>query len=156
MTSQSVSFAQVTLPSTCLHRLDAQSVSNQSYEVRVWLPPSYPDFPEEHYPILYMSDGDQCFGMTVDVVRYLIRGKLVPEMIVAAVGYGSDRPPEEGGLNMRSRDLAPFVTDFSPEPRGEAFRQFLEKELVPFIESTYKSTQTSGLSTASPLGGCLR
>jgi hypothetical protein len=59
-------------------------------------------------------------------------------MIVAAVGYGSDRPPEEGGLNMRSRDLSPFATEFSPEPRGEPFRIFMQEELIPFIESAYR------------------
>jgi predicted alpha/beta superfamily hydrolase len=138
MTSKSVSIGEVQLPSTFLHRLDANNVPGQTYEARVWLPPSYPDSPERRYPILYMPDGDHCFGMAVDIVRYLIRGMLLPDTIVVAVGYGSDRPPEEGGLDMRSRDLAPFATEFSPEPRGEAFRLFLEQELVPFVESTYR------------------
>ena len=147
------SLGQVLLPGTFLHRLEAHNVARQAYEARIWLPPSYPESPKRHYPILYMPDGDYCFGMAVDVARYLIRGKLVPDMIVAAVGYGSDRPPEEGGLDMRSRDLAPFVTDFSPEPRGEAFRLFLEQELVPFVESTYRADPDLRAFYGFSLGG---
>jgi predicted alpha/beta superfamily hydrolase len=138
MTSASVPISQVQLPNTCLHRLEALNVPGQTYEARVWLPPSYSDSPERRYPILYMPDGDHCFGMAVDIVRFLTRGTLAPEMIVAAIGYGSDRPPDEGGLDMRSRDLAPFATEFSPESGAEAFRLFLERELVPFVESTYR------------------
>jgi predicted alpha/beta superfamily hydrolase len=138
MADLSTSPGQVVLPGSILQRLDSHNVPCQSNEVRVWLPPSYHDSCEARYPILYMPDGDYCFGMAVDVVRYLIRGELVPEMIIAAVGYGSDRPPEQGGLNMRSQDLSPFATGFTPEPRGEAFRLFLEQELVPSIESTYR------------------
>lgn len=138
MASLSAPPGQVVLPGTLLHQLDATNIPSQSYEACIWLPPSYPESPERRYPILYMPDGDYSFGMAVDVVRYLIQGKHVPEMIVVAVGYGSDRPPAEGGQNMRSRDLAPYVTDMTPEPRADLFRLFLEQELLPLIESTYR------------------
>ena len=138
MTSSTVPSGQVVLPGTLLHYLEAANVPGQSYEARIWLPPSYPDSPERRYPILYMADGDYGFGMAIDVVRYLIQGKHVPEMIVVAVGYGSDRPAAEGGQNMRSRDLAPYVTEMTPEPRADLFLLFLEGELLPSIESTYR------------------
>lgn len=144
---------QVVLPHTLLHKLDASNIPNQPYEVRVWLPPSYPEAPERRYPTLYMPDGDYCFAMAVDVVRYLVQGTLAPEIIVVGIGYGSDRPPQEGGKNMRARDLAPYVTDMTPEPRAEAFRLFLEGQLVPLIESTYRADPEFRAFYGFSLGG---
>jgi hypothetical protein len=116
----------------------AEAIPDQSYEIRIWLPPSYVESPDRTYPALYVLDGDYCFGMAVDIVRYLIRGEYIPELIVAAVGYGSDRPPEEGGRNMRSFDLAPIEIGLSAKPRGAIFRLFLRDQLIPFVESNYR------------------
>jgi len=133
------SLSEVALPNTRLHRISAQDIPGQTYEIRIWLPPSYTESPNKTYPTLYVLDGDLCFGMVVDVVRYLLRGEYIPEVLIAAVGYGSDRLPENGGWNMRSLDLAPFEMGQGTKPRGEDFRLFLEGQLVPFVESTYRT-----------------
>jgi predicted alpha/beta superfamily hydrolase len=133
------SLSEVALPNTRLHHLVAQNIPDQSYELRMALPPSYSDSPDARYPVLYLLDGDICFGMAVDIVRHLIFGTHIPEILIAAVGYGSYLPPEEGGQNMRAYDFAPFEMEGLPEPRGEAYHLFLQDELIPFVESTYRT-----------------
>ena len=133
------SLSEVALPNTRLHHLAAQSIPDQLYELKMWLPPSYLDSPDARYPVLYLLDGDYFFGMAVDTVRSLHFGAYIPEILIAAVGYGSVRPPEEGGQNMRSYDFAPFEMEGLPKPRGEAYRLFLQDELIPFVESTYRT-----------------
>ena len=133
------SLSEVALPNTRLHHLVAQNITDQSYELRMALPPSYSDSPDARYPVLYLLDGDICFGMAVDIVGHLIFGTHIPEILIAAVGYGSYLPPEEGGQNMRAHDFAPFEMEGLPEPRGEAYHLFLQDELIPFVESTYRT-----------------
>lgn len=138
MTMPGASHGEVALPSTHLHHITAQAIPDQTYEIRMWVPPSYTESPARSYPALYLLDGDHCFGMAVDTVRYLIRGGNIPELLIAAVGYGSDRPREEGGGDMRSHDFAFPDMGVPGKARGELFHRVLGEEIVPFLESTYR------------------
>lgn len=151
MSDESVS--KVVLPDTDLHHLTSHSVPDQTFEISVCLPPSYSISPEKRYPVLYLLDGDFCLGMAIDVANYLRIGEYIPEILIVGVGYGSQLPPDKGGSNMRSRDFWPFSTESGTESGGEAFRLFLEQELVPFIDSTYRSDPSKRALYGFSLGG---
>jgi predicted alpha/beta superfamily hydrolase len=94
-------------------------------------------------PVLYVTDANGTFGMTVDIVRYLQLGRLLPGLLVVGIGY-----PVAGfreAQRLRSRDLTPTVRDEmhdgdgNPLPSGgaEPFLAFVADELLPSITRRY-------------------
>lgn len=93
-------------------------------------------FSEQHYPVLYLLDGDGHFHAVTALLEHLSQSGICPEMIVVAI------PNTD-----RSRDLTPThslllpdgtTQDFLKTTGGaEAFTSFLEKELIPYVESHY-------------------
>jgi predicted alpha/beta superfamily hydrolase len=73
------------------------------------------------YPVLYLLDGSANFDMVVSITQYLSQEGLCPAMIVVGIIH-----PD------RSKDLIPVA--------GNQFMSYLEKELIPYIDSAYHTT----------------
>ena len=108
----------------------------------------------QQYPVVYLLDGDGHFESVVGMIQQLsqVNGNtIVPEMIVVGI------PNTD-----RTRDLTPthIVSDppmmdsiFSKNTGGgENFAAFLEKELMPHIDSTYP-TQPYKMLIGHSFGG---
>lgn len=81
------------------------------------------------YPVLYLLDGSEygLFNAISDLRR--LGSKLAPQLIIVAI-ENTDR----------NRDMMPVVADGYPgPPRAEDFLSFIEKELIPSIEKTYRT-----------------
>jgi predicted alpha/beta superfamily hydrolase len=116
----------------------------------------YISFPDEYdksdkkYPVLYLLDGDVTFGMAASIARYLQFGNTIPELIIVGIGYGTLKKSEG---NMKSRDYT-----ISPK-KGRSgtggapkFREFLKEELIPYMESTYRSNPDERTISGYSLG----
>ena len=67
----------------------------------------------------------------IGITTRLRNDRNAPEMIIVAIENTN-----------RNRDMMPVVAKDYPGPsRAEAFLGFLEKELIPDIEKTYRTTQ---------------
>jgi uncharacterized protein len=111
----------------------------------------------QKYPVVYLLDGDAHFYSVVGMIQQLsqVNGNMIcPEMIVVGI------PNTD-----RTRDLTPTHTDIDPFTRdsaaflktsggGENFIAFMEKELMPFIESKYPTAPYKMLIGHS-LGGLM-
>ncbi|CAM3003896.1 alpha/beta hydrolase-fold protein [Paenibacillus sediminis] len=117
----------------------------------MYLPPSY-DKSDATYPVLYMQDGQSLF--TSDNVEWQVDealesifvSKKAPETIV--VGISSDP-------NTRFNEYAPWKNGVGDGGEGDAYADFLAKELKPYIDEHYCS-QTDSKHTAiggSSMGG---
>ncbi|MHA4809377.1 alpha/beta hydrolase-fold protein [Flavitalea flava] len=115
---------------------------NEQRKIWIHVPESARDVhSKKKYPVIYLLDGDWNFTGVVGMIDLLgsINGNTYcPEMIVVGI------PNTD-----RLRDLTPtYVTDglwidSSTSRRsggGEAFMSFLEKELIPHIDSLYPTT----------------
>ncbi|MCM3877614.1 MAG: alpha/beta hydrolase-fold protein [Thermoanaerobaculia bacterium] len=81
------------------------------------------------YPVLYLTDAETQFEHTSATARFLARNFFMPEVIVVGV-TNTDR----------TRDLSPSRDPKFPTSGGaDRFLDFLEKELVPFVESGYRT-----------------
>ncbi|MGN6639599.1 MAG: alpha/beta hydrolase-fold protein, partial [Mucilaginibacter sp.] len=88
------------------------------------------------YPVVYLLDGDSHFASVSGMVQYLNGVGVSPDMIVVAI-LNTDRP----------RDLTPTHSLLMPDGSksndlkttggGEKFISFLQKELIPHVQSTY-------------------
>lgn len=111
---------------------------NRSYWV--YIPASYKDkmFSSNKYPVMILLDGDTHFHSVTGVVQFLSADHKIPEMIVIGV------------LNTdRTRDLTPTHTDIGYDGQvdlklqhsggGDRFLAFLSEELLPHIDSNYRT-----------------
>lgn len=110
----------------------------------VYTPPSYTDTTTtpQHYPVLYLLDGDAHFHSVSGLVQILSTGVnatfAIPELIVVAIPNTN-----------RTRDLTPtnVSTDFNGEPAprlavsggNAAFFEFMQNELIPHIDAQYRT-----------------
>jgi uncharacterized protein len=107
------------------------TILGEDRKVFVHLPTSY-DTSSNTYPVLYLLDGTPASLLEMIAITTRLRNdRNAPEMIIVAIENTN-----------RDRDMMPVVAkDLPGPPRAEAFLGFLEKELVPDIERTYRTTQ---------------
>ncbi len=110
-------------------------VLNENREIWVYQPPDLK--PGEKCPVVYLLDGNWHFHAVSGMIDKLADNSLVPRMILIGI------------LNTdRSRDLTPthsakMVDGTTPDflkttGGGEVFTTFVEKELMPYVESKYQ------------------
>jgi len=103
--------------------------------LEIHMPKGYEES-DKTYPVLYLLDSFYNFSHAVGSVEYLQLNRLIPDMIVVGIRNTN-----------RNRDLSPNSPELSTEElermgtTGEAnnFMAFLEKELIPHVEKTYKA-----------------
>jgi len=93
---------------------------------------------EERYPVIYLTDGEGQFLHTVATAAFLARNGRMPEAIVVGI-TNTDR----------TRDLTPTRAslttgdgrrlDFPTAGGADRFLQFVESELVPFVDSRFRT-----------------
>ncbi|MGD9561658.1 MAG: alpha/beta hydrolase-fold protein [Pyrinomonadaceae bacterium] len=140
-TTAAASAAPITIGHS--HKLHSK-VLNEDRPYLVYLPESYTDktFAPQRYPVLYLLDGEAHFHSATGVVQFMGAGTngniQIPEHIVVAIPNTN-----------RSRDLTPThstkgldgkeVPAFKETGGGEKFLRFIKEELVPKIESDYRT-----------------
>jgi predicted alpha/beta superfamily hydrolase len=114
--------------------------------VLVRVPPSY-QTGTARYPVLYLTDAEAQMAHTVATIAFLAREGRMPEMIVIGISNTD-----------RTRDLTPthFVgTTFgntASSGGADRFLEFIETELIPTIESRYR-TQPYRVFAGHSFGG---
>ena len=130
------------LPRTSVHRMTAAS-NGIDYKLYVSLPRDYENS-KTRFPVIYLLDADYSFAIAHNVVEHMADREHLRWAIVVGIAYDG---PDRYRLN-RTRDYTP---KFSPEGGygaeyqkvsggGPKFRQFLEKELIPFVDATWRSS----------------
>jgi len=123
----------------------------------VYTPPSYGDttVAPQHYPVLYLLDGDAHFHSVSGLVQILGTGVngtfVIPEMIVVAI------PNTD-----RNRDLSPTHAETGPDGKpqpafatsggGPRFLSFVKDELIPHVDARYR-TRPYRVFVGHSLGG---
>ncbi len=117
-------------------------------QVRIQLPAGNDNYTA--YPVLYVLDGEAQMNLVTGQVQYLSESyKVIPDMIVVGIDNID-----------RMRDLTPSHTDVGPDGKtdtsarspykntggGEKFLRFIKQEVMPFIESRYKTAPFKILS----------
>lgn len=124
-----------------LHKIDSK-ILNEERTILVRVPNNYGQT-DEKFPVVYMLDAHAPQNsMMVGIIEQQAWGGQMPEMIVVGIQNTN-----------RSRDLTP--TDDGKGGRvggGEKFMQFIEQEVIPLVEKTYR-TQPFRIFAGHSLGG---
>jgi predicted alpha/beta superfamily hydrolase len=119
------------------------TILGEDRSVIIHLPRNYSKDTTQKHPVMYVLDGTSQDGHTADKITVLSDAGLVPAAIVVGL------PNTRGN---RERDQTPpfmrrnVEDEKSPYGAGDKFLSFIEKELIPFIDSKYR---TSGYRTLS-------
>ena len=123
--------AQTNSNSICIGIVDSinSKILNEKRRVLIHVPKGE----GKKFPVLYVLDGDDHFEALVGMMKRLNLTDNCPEMIIVGISNANRN---------RSRDLTSTVAD---DPRfglrntggGDKFIAFIEKELIPKIESNY-------------------
>ncbi len=103
-------------------------------------------FEQPSFPVLYLLDGDAHFASLQTVIQLLSNNgnTALSQMIIVAISNTN-----------RTRDLTPSADPEQPGSGGaEQFTAFLEKELLPYIDSKYP-TAPYRIFSGHSLGGLL-
>lgn len=116
---------------------------NPERKIQVYLPGRYGEERTEHFPVLYMHDGQNLFfeedsfsGVTWGVQKTLQAAEKAghPGMIVVGIENAGDRRMEE---------YAPFPYKVQGQterkPGGEAYAEWIVRELKPAIDAKYRT-----------------
>ena len=130
----------------------SKAVQDSLY-VQTQLPLEYSDSSTKRYPVVVVLDANFHFPMLAASVRQYEKAGLLPPLIVVGVGYQSFATMD----SLRERDYlypAALPSDELKAPGGgESFRQFLSRELLPAIDSTYRTTTQNRTLLGHSFGG---
>ncbi|WP_237057568.1 alpha/beta hydrolase [Microbulbifer sediminum] len=129
-------------------RLDSEIVG-RPYHIYVRYPEGYEDHPDRQYPVIYLLDGDSLFPILAANHLFLHYDDLVPDAIVVGIAYGGFDP----SINWRDVDFS-TPTESRDRSGGAAnFHLFLERELLPAVESRYRADARHRILYGQSLGG---
>jgi predicted alpha/beta superfamily hydrolase len=119
------------------HRTLRSDKIGQTYDLFVSLPADYATSGKT-YPVLYVLD-----GWHFPFFAYLQNNNLYSErmrpVIIVNIGHGQNVNP----MPLRARDFTPTRTDREPTSGGAAaFLDFLEHEIIPLVDRTYRTIPT--------------
>jgi glycosidase/predicted alpha/beta superfamily hydrolase len=139
--------------------------------VEVWLPPGYATHSAEHYPVLYMHDGQNVFDPTTsfggvdwaadETMTRLIRERKVRPAIVVAIWNTAKRyqeyMPQQPLAGTTSHSTGFGSTVQNSEIISDAYLKFLVTELKPFIDRTYrtKTGRDDTFTMGASMGGLI-
>lgn len=120
-------------------------VLNEEQKISVYLPEKYGENSDHRYPVIYALDGKYYKQMVSAVIARFYDDWLIPETIVVTID-NEDR--------IRDYTPTPHPTADVPSGKADAFLDYIEKELIPFIDSNYHTSEFRILEGHS-LGGLL-
>lgn len=140
--------------------------------VDVWYPPGYFEQLHEHYPVIYMHDGQNLFdsalafggsGWEIDrtLARLMEEQQICGALVVGIWNtdrrwseYMPQKPYELLGLDIHSRDL---TNNYEGPPVSDAYLRFIVEELKPFIDKNYRtlSDPAHTFMMGSSMGGLI-
>lgn len=130
----------------------ASPILQEDRRILIRLPRNYDKDTSVRYPVLYKLDGDNDLERYHNTIDVLSATGAMPDLIVVAI---------PNGRNKRERDLTPPMLHQDEETgqgdlgRGDRFLDFVEKELIPNIDATYRTDPKQRLLAGHSRGALL-
>jgi predicted alpha/beta superfamily hydrolase len=140
----------VVIPNTHTVNLMSSVVEGQEYTLQINLPGNYSDT-SKTFPVLYLLDSQWDFSLLVAINGEQYYDGFIPGVITVGITWGGREPNYD---KLRGRDFTPTSSQ-QIENSGKAalFLSFIKKELIPFVESRYRTNKKDRVLMGSSLGG---
>lgn len=140
------------LENTVIHQIKSEALG-RNYDIFIKLPRGYSNKENagKSYPVIYTTDGPYIFKIASSVTHF----RNLDKAIVVGLSFAKG----ENGMHSRVRDLTPEKdkswTNYQTGGAG-AYLDFLESEVLPFVETTYRAEASrriyAGLSLSGSFG----
>ncbi len=130
--------------------------TRQTYTVGIWLPESYETSKDKTYPVIYQLDGEGSLNTSIETVRgQSVSGDLEEVIIVGVYNYGAksrwfDFTPTKADKFTQTLEVT--ARDF-PTGGSEQFYAFIVSELMPKINTEYRTDNKKNVLYGHSLGG---
>jgi enterochelin esterase-like enzyme len=120
----------------------SSNITGRTYNITVYLPPDYQANPSNTYPAVYFNDGPTYLYVAPGILDNLIDSNLIPP-VIGVFAEHFDREDDYYG------------------PDRNIYRQYFVNELVPYIDSVYRTIPTPenraviGLSASGNIGALI-
>jgi predicted alpha/beta superfamily hydrolase len=126
------------------------SIVGQEFNLYVNIPRDYQDT-SKSFPVIYLLDGQWDFPLMNAIFGEQYYDGFVPGAIVVGIAWGGKDPNYDF---LRARDLTPTATKQAPMGgNASKFLGFIKKELVPLIDTRYRTKKDDRTLMGSSLGG---
>lgn len=100
--------------------------------------------PEKKYPVIYVLDADNHFAQTVEYAKYLSRQdvNVTPPLIVVGItntDRSRDLTPSHSTVDYAGKLDTTGNSPYKNSGGNDRFFQFIQKELMPYVNSNYKT-----------------
>jgi len=100
--------------------------------------------PEKKYPVIYVLDADNHFAQMVEYAKYLSRQdvSVIPRLIVIGItntNRNRDLTPSQSNFDYSGKPDTTVNSPYKNSGGNEQFLQFIQKELMPYVNSNYKT-----------------
>lgn len=125
----------------------SSKILNESRNYSIYLPASYKNNPDKKYIVAYVLDGERSKFLEVSGIAQSMHSAFnlklqIPELIIVSI-ENTDRTRDftpTNSLNYLDReDIAPFKSS----GKANAFMNFIEKELMPEINKSFRTVSRS-------------
>ena len=103
-------YSNVQLPTKIVREIESNIVEDMVYELFIDLPPTFTTS-DQKYPVIYLLDAYEIFGLQDQTYQQLIFMREIPEMIIVGISYKIDGEFYSEGLreylDIRARDFTP-------------------------------------------------
>ncbi|WP_219318012.1 alpha/beta hydrolase-fold protein [Flavobacterium taihuense] len=128
------------------------AILNEKREILIYVPSSGGGGSATRYPVMYLLDGYSFFHSVTGMSQYLSAIGKMPEMIIVAI-VNTDRVRDLTPTHSISwSDGGQDENFLKNSGGGEKFISFIQKELIPYIDATYK-TEPYRMFVGHSLGG---
>jgi len=128
-------YPRVEIKNTEVRTLRSKAVGRE-YSINIFFPKDY-DKESRRYPAVYVLDAEHNFGCVAYIARRLIKNKDIPKVLLIGIAYDTDY---DDFYEKRFRDSTPESRIHGHNSGGaEQFTQFIEKELIPFVDQNYRT-----------------
>jgi predicted alpha/beta superfamily hydrolase len=125
-------------------RIFHSTKTDQDYRIYVSFPPGYDADSPPKYPVIYSLDGNWHFPIDEFAERQLLMNQELGKLIIVGIGYPTDNDEEIQYLRW---------LDMVPENRADAFLAFLQEELIPYINTNYRTAKNDITLAGHSYGG---
>lgn len=99
---------------------------------------------EKKYPVIYVLDADNHFAQMVEYSKYLSRQDVfvMPPLIVVGItntDRNRDLTPSHSNVDYSGKPDTTANSPYKNSGGNEHFLQFIQKELIPYVNSNYKT-----------------
>ena len=124
-----------------------------TFSIDISLPEGYKPDGKEEYPVVYLLDANLYFDIAAATYRKYAETGMVKPVIVVGIGYKG--LAEMDSLRCRDFTYPKALPEYEMAASGGAdkFLSFLDKELLPYIDTQYKTDTNKRILMGHSLGG---